>query len=125
MEFIPVVSEPIVSHHIYRGEKFKNKKKTLNAILEDIVAQKDIKINSDEIDYLEIDDKTLHTVFIQENNTSVDFINSWANYNNKRYYKISTIKNSETALAHYVAKTNKFFEEDYTMITNTGNESRK
>ncbi len=125
MEFIPVVSEPVVSHHIYRGEKFKNKKKTLNAILEDIALQKDIKVNSDEIDYLEIDDKTLHTVFIQEDNTSVEFINSWANYNGKRYYKISTIKNSETALAHYVAKTNKFFEEDYTLIIYTGHESSK
>ncbi len=124
-EFIPVVSEPIVSHHIYHGEKFKNKKKTINAILQDIAAQKDIKVNSDEIDYLEIDDKTLHTVFIQEDNTSVEFINSWASYNGKRYYKISTIKNSETALAHYVAKTNKFFEEDYTLIIYTGNESSK
>jgi len=124
-EFIPVVSEPIVSHHIYHGEKQKNRKKTLELILKEIAEQKNINVKPDEIDFFEVDGNTIHSVYLQEDNTSVKFINSWASYNGKRYYKISTIKNSETALAHYVAKTNKFFDEDYTLIIYTGHESSK
>jgi hypothetical protein len=74
---------------------------------------------------MQIDENTLHSVFIREDNTSVEFINSLAAHNGKKFYKISTIKNSETALARYVAKTNKFFEEDYTLIIKTGEESSK
>ncbi len=124
-EFIPVLTDPIVNHHNFTGSFNNNRKKNIEAIISDISKQRNISVKADAIDYVQIDDKTLHCVFIREDNTSVDFINSWANHNGKRFYKIATIKNSETALAHYVAKTNKFFEEDYTLIINTGHESSK
>lgn len=124
-EFIPVVTDPVVNHHNYLGHINSNKKKNIEAIIDDIAKTKNITVTPDYIDYVKIDDQTLHTVFIREDNTSVNFINSWASHNGKRYYKIATIKNSETALAHYVARTNKFFEEDYTLIINTGHESSK
>ncbi len=124
-EFIPVVSDPIVNHHKFTGHINNNKQKTIQAIIGDIEKQKNITIESDFVDYIKLDDHTLHSVFIREDNTSVEFINSWAAHNGRKYYKISTIKNSETALAHYVAKHNKFFEEDYTLIINTGHESSK
>jgi len=124
-EFIPVVTDPIVNHHNFTGHINSNKKKNIEAIITDIAKHKNIPVPPDTIDYIKIDDKTLHSVFIREDNTSVNFVNAWASYNGKKYYKIATIKNSETALAHYVAKTNKFFEEDYTLIINTGHESSK
>lgn len=124
-EFVPVVTEPTVDHHIYTGHIEKDKRKNINSIIKDIEKQKNIQVSLDSIDYIKIDDHTLHSVYIREDNTSVNFINEWAAENGKRFYKISTIKNAETALAHYVARTNKFFEEDYTLIIYTGNDSSK
>jgi hypothetical protein len=124
-EFIPVVTDPVVSHHNFVGNITNNKKKNINSIITDISKSKNIAVTADTIDYIQINNDTLHSVFIKEDNTSVNFINSWANQNGKKYYKIATIKNSETALAHYVAKSNDFFEEDFTLIINTGQESSK
>lgn len=124
-DFIPVVTDPVVNHHNYNGNISSNKKKNIEAIITDISKHKNITVANDTIDYVKIDDKTLHSVFIREDNLSVNFINAWASHNGKKFYKIATIKNSETALAHYVAKNNKFFEEDYTLIINTGQESSK
>ncbi len=124
-EFIPVITDPVVNHHNFKGHINSNKKKNIDSIITDIAKHKNITVTHDTIDYVKVDDQTLHSVFIREDNTSVDFINSWASHNGKKYYKIATIKNSETALAHYVAKNNKFFEEDYTLIINTGHESSK
>ncbi|MCW8848722.1 MAG: hypothetical protein OQJ81_01985 [Melioribacteraceae bacterium] len=124
-EFIPVVTDPVVNHHNYTGHINNNKNKNIESIISDIAKHKNYTVPKDTIDYIKVDDKTLHSVFIREDNNSVNFINSWASHNGKKYYKIATIKNSETALAHYVARTNKFFEEDYTLIINTGHESSK
>ncbi|MBK7105423.1 MAG: hypothetical protein IPH62_09075 [Ignavibacteriae bacterium] len=124
-DFISVVTDPIVNHHIFTGNISNNKQKTLNAIIGDIAKQKNITVAPDSIDYIKIDEKTLHSVFLREDNPSVNFINAWAAHNGRRYYKISTIKNSETALANYVIKINKFFDEDFTLIINTGHESSK
>ncbi|MCB0748698.1 MAG: hypothetical protein KDC90_14655, partial [Ignavibacteriae bacterium] len=124
-EFISVVTDPVVNHHIFTGHINTNKQKTINAIIGDIAKQKNITVTPDTIDYIQIDENTLHSVFLREDNSSVNFINSWAAHNGKKYYKIASIKNSETALAHYVTKTNKFFDDDYTLIINTGHESSK
>jgi len=124
-EFIPVLTDPIVNHHNFTGHINNNKKKNIDAIITDIAKQKNIAVSADSIDYIQINKETLHTVFIREDNASVNFINSWASHNGKKFYKIATIKNSETALARYVSKTNDFFEEDYTLIINTGQESSK
>jgi len=123
--FIPVVSEPIVNHHTFNGGFGKNKQKTIDAIIKDIKEQKNITVAGDSIDFIEIEENKIHSVFLNEENVSANFINSWANHNGKRYYKIKTIKNSETALVHYVAKNNEFFDEDYSLIIYTGNETSK
>lgn len=124
-EFISVVTDPVINHHTFTGHISNNKQKTISAIIGDIAKQKNINVAADSIDYIKIDDKTLHSVFLREDNPSVNFINAWAAHNGKRFYKIIGIKSSETALANYVIKTNKFFEEDFTLIINTGHESSK
>ncbi|MEE9432339.1 MAG: hypothetical protein V3V16_14930 [Melioribacteraceae bacterium] len=123
--FIPVVSEPVVNHHVYIGGKEKNRQKTLDAIIKDISEQKNITVAGDSIDFFEIDENKIHSVFLNEDNTSVNFINAWATFNGKKHYKIKTVKNSETALAHYVTKTSEFFDEDYSLIIYTGHESSR
>lgn len=124
-EFIPVVTDPIVNHHNFSGHINSSKKKNIDAIIKDIAKHKNVTVPNDSIDYIKVDDHNLHSVFIREDNSSYNFINSWASHNGKKYYKIATVKNSETALAHYVARTNKFFDEDYSLIINTGHESSK
>lgn len=124
-EFIPVVTDPVVSHHNFVGHVNNNKKKNIDAIIKDILKNKNITVQPDSIDYIQLNKETLHSVFIKEDNTTVNFINAWANHNGKKFYKISTIKNSETALANYVSKSNEFHEEDFTLIINTGQDASK
>lgn len=123
--FIPVVSEPTVEHHTFNGNLEKNKQKTIDAIIKDIFDQKNITVAGDSIDFIELEENKIHSVFLNEDNLSANFINSWANHNGKRYYKIKTIKNSETALVHYVAKSNDFFDEDYSLVIYTGAETSR
>ncbi len=124
-EFIPILTEPVVNYHFYEGQKEKDRKKLLKAIIEDINRTKNITVREDYIDFIELEDGTYFAVFIQGENSCVNTVNSLAAYNNRRYYKIPTIKNAETALAHYVAKTNKLFPEDNTLILYTGKDYSK
>ncbi|MCB0743543.1 MAG: hypothetical protein KDC67_06545, partial [Ignavibacteriae bacterium] len=88
-EFISVVTDPVVNHHIFTGHINTNKQKTINAIIGDIKKKKNITVTPDTIDYIQIDENTLHSVFLREDNASVNFINSWAAHNGKKYYKIA------------------------------------
>ncbi len=124
-EFIPILTEPVVNYHIYEGQKEKDRKKLLKAIIDDINRTRNITVREDYIDFIELEEGVFFAVFIQGENTCVNTVNSLAAYNNRRYYKIPTIKNAETSLAHYVAKTNKFFPEDYTLILYTGKDYSK
>ncbi len=124
-EFIPILTEPVVNYHIYEGHKEKDRKKLLKAIIDDISRTRNITVREDYIDFIELEEGVFFAVFIQGENACVNTVNSLAAYNNRRYYKIPTIKNAETSLAHHVAKTNKFFPEDYTLILYTGKDYSK
>ena len=45
--------------------------------------------------------------------------------NNKRYYKINSIKSADVSLAYLVSRTTKFFPEDFTLVIYTGREYSK
>jgi len=124
-EFIPILTEPVVNYHFYEGQKDKNRDKQLENIIADISKNRNVTVRKDYLDYIELDDKSLFSVFIQGENSCVNLVNSLASYNNRRFYKIPTIKNAEASLAHYVTKTNKFFPEDYTLILYTGRDYSK
>ncbi len=124
-QFIPVVTDPTVNFHIFENEANIEKSKLQEAIIKDIQSSKGINVAKDYIDYVEIDEKQYLAVFVENAIPGVDLINSLATFNNRRYYKVNTIKNAEVALANYVSKTNKFFPEDYSLIIYTGRESSK
>lgn len=124
-QFIPIITDPTVSFHVYEGDKLPDRNKQLDLIVQDIQKAKDISISKDMIDFVDLNDKALLCVFIESGISCVDMINSMASLHGRRYYKIETIKNAEIALANFVSKTTKFFPEDYTLIIHIGKENSK
>ncbi len=124
-QFVPVVTEPVLNYHVYEGVKEDDPKKMKNLILEDIDRSKNILVSRDHLDYTELADGSVQTAFVEGDIPCVTFINSFANYNGKKFYKIPSIKSAELSLAYYVAKKNKFFPEDHTLIIYTGKEYSK
>lgn len=125
LHFIPIVGEPIVNYHFYEGPKEENKKKLLQAIIEDIQNTKGITVPLDLIDAIDFNEKTILSAFIEGDITSATVVNLLANYNKRRYYKITTVKPAELSLAYFVGKTHKFFPEDNTLIIHIGKEYSK
>jgi hypothetical protein len=124
-QFIPIITDPDVNFHIYEGALEKDKKKTLDKIIDEIQSSKGLLLVKDQMDFISLDEKTHLCVFTESNIASANLINTVANYNGKRYYKISSIKNAETALANFVSRTTKFFPEDYSLIIYIGREFSK
>lgn len=124
-EFIPVITDPNLSFHIYEGLVEKDKKKTIEKIISEIYNSKGLLLTKDQIDFISLDDKTHLCVFTEPNIACANLVNSVAGYNGKRYYKINSIKSAEIALSNYVSKTTKFFPEDYSLIIYIGSEFSK
>lgn len=123
--FIPVITDPHVTFHIYEGLLEKDKRKTIDKIIAEIHSTKGLILLRDQIDFISLDDKTHLCVFTEPNIECANLINSVASYNGKRYYKINSIKSAEIALANFVSKTTKFFPEDYSLIIYIGKEFSK
>ena len=124
-QFIPILTEPILNYHVYEGERIKDRNKLLDAIVEDIAKSKNISVRKDFIDYTDFDKDSLLSVFIEGEVPCLNLIDSLAEYNGRRYYKVSTLKSAEVALAYYISKTTKFFPEDYSLIIYTGKDYSK
>lgn len=124
-QFIPVITEPVVNFHMYDGPRDSNRKKLLQLVANDIQTVKGITVDLDSVDVTELNDKSMLSVFIEGEIPCVHLVNLLANYNNRRYLKIPTIKTAELSLAYYVSKSNKFFPEDNTLIIYIGKEYSK
>ncbi len=123
--FIPITTDPTVNYHVYEGEKLDDKSKLIDLMIKDIEKAKGIFVNKDNIDFIELDDKSYLCTFLEASVPVVDTVNQLAGFHGKRYYKIETIKNAEIALANYVSRSTKFFPEDYTLIIHIGLETTK
>jgi hypothetical protein len=124
-QFIPVLTDPNVTFHIYEGILESDKKKNISKILTEIQNTKGIVVTKDQIDFISLDEKTHLCVFTESDIASANLVNSVAAYNGKRYFKIHSIKSAEIALANFVSKTTKFFPEDYSLIIYIGKEYSK
>lgn len=124
-DFIPIATEPIVDFHIYEGSTETDKNKILDAIVDDIERTKGIMVSRDLIDCVELESNSYLAAFFDANIPCVNLVNSLASFNGRRYYKIQTIKNAEIALANYVARSTKFFPEDYSLIIHIGQDTSK
>ncbi|MCF8241665.1 MAG: hypothetical protein K9J16_09785 [Melioribacteraceae bacterium] len=123
--FVPVITEPILTYHQYEGEKLSDKNKFRDVLIKDILNTKNIYVAKDGIDFIDHDETSVLTAFIEGDIPCVNVVNRLAQAKKKRYYKIDSIKSAEIALAHYVSKTNKYFPEDYILIIYTGKEYSK
>lgn len=125
LQFIPIITEPVVNYHLYEGPRDENKKKLLQSIITDIQAVKGIAVEEDSVDVTELNDKAMLSVFIEGDIPCVQLVNLLANYNKRRYLRIPTIKTAELSLAYYISKSYKFFPEDNTLIIYIGKEYSK
>ncbi|MEW6195801.1 MAG: hypothetical protein AB1521_11660 [Bacteroidota bacterium] len=125
LQFIPIITEPVVNYHLYEGQRDENKKKLLQSIITDIQSSKGIAVDEDSVDVTELNDKAMLSVFIEGDIPCVQLVNLLANYNKRRYLRIPTVKTAELSLAYYISKTYKFFPEDNTLIIYIGKEYSK
>lgn len=125
LEYLPILTEPIVNYHPYEGLAETNKKKLIQAVKNDLLVSKGLTVDEDMIDVVELNKKTLLGVYLEGELPCVGLVNQLANYNKKRFLKIPTIKTAELPLAYFVSKSNKFFPEDYSLIVYIGKEYSK
>jgi hypothetical protein len=123
--FIPALTEPAIYYHLFEGTRPAKPVKLKQEIINEILDSKNISVEKDSLDYLELADKALLSVFIVGEVGCVSLINSLAQLRGKRNFKIPTIKSSDLSLAYYVAKRKKFFPDDHSLIVYIGKEYSK
>jgi hypothetical protein len=123
--FIPALTEPSLYYHLYEGSRSNKPAKLKQAIIEEILETKNVSVERDSIDYVELADKSLLSVFLVGEVACINLINSVAAQNNRRNYKVPTVKSSDVSLAYYVAKKKKFFPDDHSLIVYIGKEYSK
>lgn len=123
--FIPSLTEPSIYYHLYEGSRSTKPAKLKQSIIDEILETKNVAVEKDSIDYTELSDKSLLSVFLVGEVACINLVNSIAAKNNKRFYKIPTVKSSDISLAYYVAKKKKFFPEDHSLIVYIGREYSK
>ncbi len=123
--FIPALTEPAIYYHVFEGARPPKPVKLKQEIISDILESKNISVDKESIDYVELSDKALLSVFVVGDIRCVDLVNSLARQRGKRSFKVPTIKSADVSLAYYVAKRKKFFPDDHSLIVYIGKEYSK
>jgi len=123
--FVPALTEPAIYYHQFEGQRPAKAAKLKQEIVNEILDSKNINVDKESLDYIELADKSLLSVFIVGEVACINLVNTIAHQHNKRHYKIPTIKSSDLSLAYYVAKRKKFFPDDNSLIVYIGKEYSK
>ena len=123
--FVPALAEPAIYYHQFEGQRPSKDAKLKQEIVNEILDSKNINVDKASLDYIELADKSLLSVFIVGEVACISLVNSIAQQHNKRHYQIPTIKSSDLSLAYYVAKRKKFFPDDNSLIVYIGKEYSK
>ena len=123
--FIPALTEPAIYYHLYEGSRSGKPAKLKQDIIDEILETKNISVEKDNLDFTELSDKSLLSVFVVGEVATINLINSVAISNGKKYYNVPTVKSSDISLAYYVAKKKKFFPDDHSLIVYIGKEYSK
>jgi hypothetical protein len=123
--FLPALTEPAIYYHIFEGSKEEKGSKLTKEIILDIQETKNVKINKENLGYIELADKSILCAFLSGEVQCIKMVNSLARFNGKRYYKIPAVKSAEISLAYYIAKKKKFFPDDNSLIVYIGKEYSK
>ncbi|MCX6150383.1 MAG: hypothetical protein NTX22_07685 [Ignavibacteriales bacterium] len=124
-DFIPAITEPAIHYHVYEGPKDSNLSRLQDSIIDEIQKSKNVLVPRDNIGFTELDGGSLLSVFVDGEIQCINLVNSLAQHNNRRYYKIPSVKSAEITLTYYVAKKKKFFPDDYSLIVYIGKEYSK
>ena len=92
--FVPVLTEPAVHYHFFEGTKRTRAGNFTQEIVDDIQQSKNVTIDQENLEYVELADKAWMAVFLSGEISCIGLINSLANYNGKRNYKIQSVKSS-------------------------------
>jgi hypothetical protein len=123
--FIPALTEPSIYYHLYEGSRSSKSTKLKQDIIDEILTSKNISVDVDSLDFIELSDKSLLSVFLVGQVDCISLINSVAALNGKRYYSVPTVKSSDISLAYYVAKKKSFFPDDHSLVVYIGKEYSK
>lgn len=123
--FITVLTDPALHYHFFEGSRKAKTGNFTQEIVEDIQQSKNVAIDQENLAYVELADKTWMAVFLSGEVSCIRLINSLAQYNGKRNYKIQAVKSAEISLAYYAAKSKKFFPDDHSLIVYIGKEYSK
>jgi hypothetical protein len=123
--FIPALTEPAIYYHVFEGARSPKPLKLKQEIMSDILESKNISVDKESLDYVELSDKALLSVFVVGDIRCIDLVNSLARQRGKRSFKIPTVKSADISLAYYVAKRKKFFPDDHSLIVYIGKEYSK
>ncbi len=123
-DFIPILTEPSVYYHLV-SKRTTGASNMTSEILTDNSDLKEKKIDRETFGKLEMADNGTLTVYVRQDITGVRMLNKLAQYNGRRYYKITSIKSAEVSLVNYVAKKKKFFPDDFSLIVYIGKEYSK
>jgi len=123
--FIPALTEPSIYYHLYEGSRSSKPAKLKQDIIDEILETKNVSVEKDSLDFTELSDRSLLSVFLVGEVACINLINSVAAKNGRKYYSVPTVKSSDISLAYYVAKKKKFFPDDHSLIVYIGKEYSK
>ena len=123
--FIPSLTEPSIYYHLVEENKIKGSNNITQEIIKDIKQNQNTYIDEDNLSYIELADKSILSVFLNGEIGCIKLVNSIAHYDNRRFYKIPSVKSAEISLAYYIAKRKKFFPDDSSLLVYIGREYSK
>lgn len=123
--FISVITEPSLYYHEVEGTPRTTSSKVTMQIADELQRQRNIEVDKENIGYVPLADKSYLSVFVSGEIECVKLINSLANYNGRKYYKIPAVKSAELSLAYYITKKEKFFPDDSSLIVYIGKDYSK
>jgi Tfp pilus assembly protein PilN len=125
IEYVPILTEPNLTYHIYEGDIFEKKQDSIEALITDISKTRNIVLEKGSIDFVEIADDRLLTAFIEGQVECYTLIKALSDYVSKDQPKINVIKSAEISLAYYVSKVKNFDENVYSIIVYVAKEYSK
>ena len=113
-KFVPILSEPAIYFQKVNDEKD----------LASLNINPKGKIETT-IDFVQLYDDSKLAVYPSGQSSYLQAIDSLAKMNNKKFFKIPTVKSAEISLASYVTRKNKFLTEETTLVLYVGKEYSK
>ena len=123
--FVSVITEPAIYYHEVEGTPRTTSSRVTMQIAEEIQRQRNIAVDKNNIGYISLADRSYLSVFVSGEIECIKIINSLANYNGRRFYKIPAVKSAELSLAYYITKKEKFFPDDSSLIVYIGKDYSK